>query len=258
MDPLVFSGLWVALAAGALCTAAGLAQGIPPRWPVVGIATGGTLVIYNIDHLRDTDRDHRVAPVRTAFIRRWRRRLTVLTAFGGLASVLCATQLSLLASASLAPVLALGLLHRRLKRNLPVKIAYTALAWVGVTVLFPALIGPQRSHWPLVALGVGLTLLANALVSSAKGRGSSENGAVTRGRSFPPAVLWSGRVLALASLLLLALAGGAATRPLSLVPAATLMALIRPRPEERFLLTVVDGALIAGSLPTLLIYALAH
>ena len=211
-------------------------------------------MIYNIDHLRDLRRDYRTAPARTAFVRRHRRALTLLTLLAALLAVLSAALLNPIASASLAPILALGLLHRRLKRRRAVKVVYTAVAWIGVTVLFPSLIGPQHHQWPRIALGIGLALLANSLVSSAKARRHSRPAR----SAFPPGVLPGGRALAAAGALLLAFGGNtAAPRPLAAVPLATLLALLRPQRSERYLLTVVDGALLAGSLLALGIHAIS-
>ena len=57
VDALAFSSLLPAGAAAALLGAAAAALSIPTPWASVGIAAAGTLVVYNVDRLRDVARD---------------------------------------------------------------------------------------------------------------------------------------------------------------------------------------------------------
>ena len=66
LDAVAFSSVWVAAAAGALCAAASLAMGVTPAFSVAGIAVSGTLFVYNVDRLRDFDRDRATTPQRSA------------------------------------------------------------------------------------------------------------------------------------------------------------------------------------------------
>ncbi len=67
LDALVFSNLWMTAAAGALIAAASRAMGTTIHPEAVGLAFAGTLVIYNIDRLRDLHRDQRASQDRSAF-----------------------------------------------------------------------------------------------------------------------------------------------------------------------------------------------
>jgi hypothetical protein len=70
LDAVAFSSIWVAAAAGALCASAALAMGVTPTFSVAGIAVSGTLFVYNVDRLRDLDRDRATTPERSAFVER--------------------------------------------------------------------------------------------------------------------------------------------------------------------------------------------
>ena len=54
-------------------------MGQQPSAAALGLAAAGTLVVYNIDRLRDVDRDRLTCPARTRFVERWRSALTALT-----------------------------------------------------------------------------------------------------------------------------------------------------------------------------------
>lgn len=86
LDAVAFSSLWVAAAAGVLCAAASLAMGVPPLASVVGIAVTGTRVVYNVDRLRDLERDGLTTPHRSAFVARHDHMLVGITGPPGLRS----------------------------------------------------------------------------------------------------------------------------------------------------------------------------
>ncbi len=62
VDALVFSSLWLAATAAALAAAASRGMGAPADLRAVALAAAGTLVVYNVDRLRDVDRDRFIAP----------------------------------------------------------------------------------------------------------------------------------------------------------------------------------------------------
>jgi 4-hydroxybenzoate polyprenyltransferase len=241
LDACVFSSAWLALAAAALSAASSRALGGTPSLHAAALAAFGTLVVYNVDRLRDVARDRVTTPRRTAFVERHRDGLLALT----LASALVAAVLTLAAGRCavvlLAPVLVAGLLHRRLKRLALLKPFYVVAAWLAVVVGLPWCLSQAPAHAVWVLAVLGTAMLANAIASNVRDR---EAGAARMG---PARALARARVAALVGLAL-ALAAPAPVRSLAAVPALTLAVLVRFRPGEDYGLVWVDGALLAGAL----------
>lgn len=239
LDALVFSSLWLAAAAAALSAAAARALGAPLDPRVLGLAATGTLVVYNVDRLRDVERDRTTAPARTRFIERWRPALTALTLVAAAAAAVLAWRLGPRIALLLAPIAALGLLHRRLKHLPFVKAPYVAGAWVAVVVGLPWLLDPTPRRAAGTALLLFGAILANAMGSNVRDR---EALAARVGRA--RALDWARRVAGLTTLA--TCLAGPELRLLLPVPALTWLALRRFRFEERYAPTVLDGALLAG------------
>ncbi len=244
LDALVYSSVWLALASAALLAAAAQSMGVAPPGAALGLAFAGTLVVYNVDRLRDLDRDRATAPDRSAFVAAHERALQGLTAAAALASLAFAVVAGVGALLVLTPVLVVGLANRRLKRFAWVKSAYLTAAWLAVVVGLPAALGrdPRDAGW--VALVIGGAIFANAIASNLRDR---EAATVRVG---PRASLLAACALAAAASAA-ALAGPASVRPLAAVPLATLLVLARFRPSERYGMVAVDGALLAGGLTAL-------
>lgn len=240
LDALAFSGLWIAAAAAALCGVAGLAMGVGILWPALAVAACGTLVVYDVDRLRDLQRDRLTAPARSAFVARHTRALRALCVAAGAGAIGLAPGLGARPVVLLACVLALGLAHRRLKDVPFAKAAYVSAAWLAVVVGVPALAAAGERHVGWIAATLGLALFANAVASSIR---DAEAAAARFGGV---RTLAAARAFAMAGVAAGALAPGA-VRPLAAVPLVTLMALARFRPTERYGLLVVDGALLAGA-----------
>jgi hypothetical protein len=239
-DALAFSSLWLAAAAGALVAAASLAMGadVDPR--ALLLATTGTLVVYNVDRLRDVERDRQTRPERSAFVDRHRVPLVALSAVSGLGAAAAAAAADLCATAVLAPALAAGLAHRRLKHFRAAKPLYIVAAWLLVVVALPWCLAPAPAHAGWVAAMLGAAILANAVASN-----------VRDGETLP--LLGASRALNLARAVallgaLLALVAPEPVRALAVVPGVTLLVLLPFRPSERYGLLGVDGALLAGAL----------
>jgi hypothetical protein len=243
LDALTFSSLWVAMAAGALCTACARAIGAGPGMLAPGVAFTGTLVVYNVDRLRDLERDRVTSPLRSAFIARHRGALFVLTGAAALGALFLALRAGPRAVAVLAPVLALGLLHRRLKRFAVGKPLYITAAWVTVVVGLPAALADAPRHGVPVAALLAATILANAIASNVR---DDEAVAAALGPGVP---LGIARGCALAGVGI-ALAAPS-LRALLPIPLATLVALAAFRPGERYGHVGVDGALLLGALASL-------
>ncbi len=245
VDALVFSSLWLAATAAALAAAASRGMGVPADLRAVALAAAGTLVVYNVDRLRDVDRDRFTAPRRTAFVESHRSALLTLTAAGAVASGVLALAAGPKAIALLAPAGLAGLLHRRLKRFALAKPLYVVASWLLVVVGLPWVLAAEPRHLGWVLAAVGAAVLANAIASNVR---DHEAGA---------ALIGPARALAIARLV--AVLGTATAvfappplRPLAAMPAVVFAVLVPFRATERYGLTVVDGALLAGALLTLL------
>jgi len=240
LDAVVFSSLWLAAAAAVLVAASSRALGAPVDPASAALAACGTLVVYNVDRLRDIRRDHVTAPERTRFVQTHRRALVALTVLAGVGSAALAARLGRGAALLLAVVLAVGLLHRRLKRAAFIKPLYVTAAWLAVVVGLPWYTAPQPLHTGWVLASLGCALLANAIASNLR----DEAGAARIGR------VRALRVARGASLVgsVAALSGPPEVRALSAVPLATLAVLLPFHPSERFGLVALDGALLAGAL----------
>jgi 4-hydroxybenzoate polyprenyltransferase len=242
LDAAAFSSGLAAGVAIALTLAAAAAMGaVDPAWEAALLAGAGTLCIYNVDRLRDRERDRLTAPLRTAFVERHQLALRWAAALG--ASV-AAVLVCLLVWRVGAPVLglcavvaALGLLHRRLKHVPLFKSLYVSGAWLAITVGVPALLLPSALHVGWICAALGGPLLGNLIVSSLR------DGENLAGR-VPP-----GRALLAARLTTAAGAGLALLGPipaLAWVGTCSYLSLLGFRGSERYGMTIVDGALGIG------------
>lgn len=241
LDALVFSSVWVAAAAGALAVACSRAMGVPVAAPAVGLAFAGTLLVYTVDRLRDVERDRATTPRRSAFVDRHGGGLALLALGAGLASCVFALFAGPRVWLLLAPVLVLGLLHRRIKHLTFGKSAYITGAWVAVVVVVPAAIDPDAAAIGWAAAFTASAIFANAIACD------------IRDREVAAALLGERRALVAARACaaggcLLGLVAPAPARNLVALPLATLLVLLPFRPSERYCLVAVDGALLVGAL----------
>lgn len=245
LDVLAFSSALAGGVAAALVLACGLAiaPGLGARElaALTGLAGAGTLVVYNVDRLRDLERDATTTPLRTRFIHRRRREVVAVTGLAAAACLPLAWLQPWRTWALCAVVLGLGLLHRRLKRNPVWKVAYVTFAWLAIAVGLPAAraisggVEPAALAWTcgVVGLAIAANLIASDLRDAAKPGGG--------------AALVGARALCLGGVALAALAGGRVW-PLLAIPLCEGLSLLRFRPDERYGLVVVDGALLLGAI----------
>lgn len=236
-DWLSFSSLVPAGAAAALLLAASRAMGVSANGESAALAASGTLVVYNVDRLRDLRADRATSPQRTAFIEQNRVPILVLTVFAGIGSGWLALQASGEVLLLCGGVLGLGLLHRRLKQQDAWKGLYVTAAWVGVTAGIPALSAPDAPAMPWVLAIYSGAIGANLIATQLR-------------QQFTKPGLLKAACLAAASLLA-ALLGPAAVGPLVCIPGCVGLALAGFRPGERYGLVVVDGALLLGGVAAL-------
>ena len=83
LEVLAFSGIWPASVAAGLIATCGLvlvdSPSLGPLATAMALGAAGTLVVYNIDRLRDLHRDRTTAPARSAFVERHREALIALS-----------------------------------------------------------------------------------------------------------------------------------------------------------------------------------
>jgi hypothetical protein len=249
-DALVFSSVWISLGAGALVAAASGAMQIPFSTHAIALAFCGTLVIYNVDRLRDLERDRQTSPLRSAFVERNRGVLMALTVTGAAVAAGLALAVGPRAIALLVPVLAVGLLHRRLKQFAAAKASYITLAWLVVVVGLPAALFSSAMHVGWVVAILGAAIGANAIASNVR---DAEAGAARMGEQLALRVAnllaWGGVVLCAA--------GPRAIAGLAPVALLTAFALLGYRQSERYGLWVIDGALGVGAVLACAVFARA-
>lgn len=239
VDALAFSSVTLAASAAALTAAAAQALGQVPSLSECGLAATGTLVVYNVDRLRDRERDRITSPDRTGFVERWHLALIALVVLAGASAVTFAVDLDSRIALLLLPIAAIGLAHRRLKLLPYAKSPYVATAWAAVIVGLPWISASEPPHtaW---AFGVLFgALLANVLASNAR---DEEAVAARVGAA---RVLGWARWIAAISVGVTALAP-VEVRNLAWVPGLTWLALLGFRADERYGLIVLDGALLVG------------
>jgi hypothetical protein len=215
-------------------------MGIALSLPAVGLAFAGTLVVYNVDRLRDVERDRETTPRRSAFVDRHGGGLALFAVAAGMACVAFAVSAGPRIWLPLAPALALGMFHRRIKHLTFGKSAYITAAWVAVVVLVPAALDPAAS-----AVGWAVAFTASAIFANAIACN-------IRDREVAAALLGERRTLLVARTCaaagcLLGLAAPAPARSRVALPLAMLAVLIPFRPSERYGLVAVDGALLVGA-----------
>ena len=108
LDALAFSSLWVAVAAGALCATSARAMGLTASAATLLLAVCGTLVVYNVDRLRDLDRDRATTPLRSAWVEAHGTWMVATTGIATLLAVLLALRAGGRTIALLVPVLLLA------------------------------------------------------------------------------------------------------------------------------------------------------
>ncbi|MDE0887692.1 MAG: hypothetical protein OSB70_19410 [Myxococcota bacterium] len=247
LDFLAFTGLWPAAVAAALVSASALAmpgaeEATTTLLAIVALSVAGTLVVYNVDRLRDLGEDRLTAPARSAFVTRHRGALQTLTGLSAVAAIAPALALPLRAWGVCALAGALGFFHRRLKKAHPsLAVFYITLAWTAVVVGLPAM---------CFAFDSG-DLLRAAVAAGALGPAIAANLMASELRGHPPDAESRRRLRGAGAIALL---GGLAplahppSWPLILPALFTWASVVGFRNSERYGLLVLDGALLLGAL----------
>jgi hypothetical protein len=216
------------------------------------IAGCGTFVVYAIDRLRDTIRDRSTSPLRTAFVLRHARALRFSVAIAGVVLLLALFVAPLGVVLLCATVGGFGIFHRRLKEIPALKTLYVSLAWVTASVAIPWMSSalPPDDSSALWAGAILFATIAGNLIASNHRDGDAGVLNARPGWTLGLARAFVGLGFAFA------LAGPESIRALAWIPIAEGLALAFYRPTEHYGQLIVDGALLLGSLASLLHFTL--
>lgn len=243
-DAFAYSSGLAAAVGGAITYAVSESLEAPGTWHSAALVASAAFFIYNLDRIRDVDRDGASSPSRSTFIvrRRWVLARAAAVAALGVAGLIATapTSVALLA----VPIGTVGLFHRRLKRGIRWKVAYVASAWTAACVGIPWL-WTEGSHGiesALWALGfVGPSLVANLVASNLR------DGKLRESPWRPRRTLAFAFFLAIGAAALVLVAPDWVS-PLAWIPAVEATALGFFRSSERYAHFAIDGALLAGAL----------
>jgi hypothetical protein len=207
------------------------------------LAASGTFIIYNLDRLRDVARDRSTSPLRTRFVLRNQRRLSVAVGIASIGFAIKLLTVPLPVTLLCLAVGLIGLLHRRLKVLPALKTAYVSLAWVAACVGMPWLASGQADGGAWLAGILLASLTANLIASNLP---NDEAGAVGGSAM---STLWLARAMTVLAIGI-ALAAPAPLLALVWIPLSESLALARFDNTERYRLVAVDGALLVGAFAT--------
>lgn len=246
-DAFVFSSGLAAAIGGSLSLVASRVLGAPDAGSWAVLAASGTFIIYNLDRLRDIDRDRAISPLRTAFVVRNLRRLYAavgIAAICFLATLVAAPPSIMLLCLAIGVV---GLFHRRLKAFAALKAAYVSIAWVAACVGIPWVASGRADAGPWVASILLASLTANLIASNL--RDDEPHGEEEGAPSGTAPALWIARAMTILAVAI-TLAAPDALHPLVWIPVCEGLALAYFRPSERYGLIAVDGGLLIGAFAT--------
>jgi 4-hydroxybenzoate polyprenyltransferase len=244
VDIFAFSSGLAAAIGGTLCLVASRLLDAPDAGSWAFLAASGTFIIYNLDRLRDIDRDRASSPLRTAFVARNRQRLYAsvgLVAIGFVVTLQAAPPSIILLCLAIG---LLGLFHRRLKEVPALKVAYVSFAWVAACVGMPWIVSGRKETGLWIAGILLASLAANLIASNLRDQAGEVEGKTAH--SDTTAVLWIARAIAVLGIGI-TLAAPNSLHPLIWIPATEGLTLAFFRHTERYSQIAVDGALLIGA-----------
>ena len=199
----------------------------------------GTLVIYNLDHLKDIKSDKATNPLRVNFIINNKRLIYLITVLSMILSVLAVYYLGIkLIPIILLPFL-LGLIHRIIKNSPLFSAVYITLSWLMITVFLPAYLTDKPKEIIIISIIVGIFLFCNAYASSIRKKFYA--------KKYARYLLY----LSLLNLLIILVLRGSY---IGILPASifTTMALSNYMDDENYEVILLDGMQLLGTILSIL------
>jgi len=199
----------------------------------------GTLVIYNLDHLKDINSDRTTNPLRVNFIIKNKRLIYLITGLSMFLSILAVYYLGI----KLIPIIVvpffLGLIHRIIKNSPLVSAIYITLSWLMITVYLPAFLTDNPKEIIILSIVVGIFLFCNAYASSIRQKFYA--------KKYARYLLY----LSLLNLLIIIVLRGSY---IGILPASifTTMALTNYMDDENYELILLDGMQLLGTVLSIL------
>ena len=243
IEALAYTGTIAAMLALSLAIFTFLFLGTGINYILLVLIFCGTLVIYNLDHLKDIDSDKTTNPKRVNFI--LSNKLLIYFIIG------VSVVLSLLAvyflGTHLVPLIILpflfGLMHRIIKNSPVFSAVYITLSWLMITVYLPAYITGKPKEIIFLSIIIGVLLFLNAYTSS------------LRQKYYAAAYVRYMMYLSLSLILLLIIIRG---NYLGLIPLSffTTMALTNYIDDENYEVIFLDGLQLSGAVISVLFLVL--
>jgi hypothetical protein len=240
LDALAFSSTLAAAVGAGLSLFASRALDAPDAARWASLTAGGAFIIYNLDRLRDVERDRATSPSRTRFIERHRTILILGVVSASLVFFTALIGAPRSAQALCAGIGSVGLLHRRLKEHPALKTVYVSAAWVAACVGMPWLAAGRPVEGLWLAGSLAAVLAANLIASNLR----DDETQLSRTRLRTMLAI----ALALTAVgMAIALISPGASAAAGWIALLECLALTGFRAEERYGLLVIDGALLVGS-----------
>lgn len=233
---LIYSSVFVSLISSILSIVCLFTLGNKISVDVTLLIFFGTLLIYNLDHLKDIGSDRFTNPERTKFIYKNELLLKTIVVISFAISTYLFFYIGIDMTSILIPVFVIGVFHWKLKNNQLFSIIYITLSWTVVVVIFPTLgVVDKNNNLLLTAIIMGLSFLANATVFMA-----SEN-------KFRHTTVLIAKVLVFIAVIV-AILSPSQLKPFAFIPGLTFIALLFYKPVERYNLIYMDGSLLVGGI----------
>lgn len=213
------------------------------------LSAGGTFIIYNLDRLRDIERDRAKSPLRTAFVLRHRNRLYAAVGIVAIAFAAILVEAPRPIGLLCLAIGLVGFFHRRLKQGAAWKAAYVSIAWVAACVGMPWLASGRGDAGPWLATILLASLAGNLIASNLRDDDGAFARRIAAGDSL--VALWIARAMFMLAFAI-TLAAPAALLPLAWIPVCEGLALAYYQPTERYGHLAIDGGLLVGALIALI------
>lgn len=166
IEVLAYTGTIAALLATSLAVFTFLFLDSGINYILLVLIFSGTMVIYNLDHLKDIRSDKTTNPKRVNFIVRNKVLIYLITLLSIILSVLAVYYLGIkLIPLIILPFL-LGLIHSIIKNSPLFSAVYITLSWLMITVYLPAFLTDNPKKVIILSIVIGIFLFCNAYGAS--------------------------------------------------------------------------------------------